>query len=177
VWVLVRIDTSDIGLALGSLEKIWKKAQPHKPFDYRFECDIFQEKYAEEKRWKGIVFFASFFAVMISCLGVIGITTLAISRRIKEVGIRRVLGAPILKICSLLSWEYLVLVGISNLIAWPLGYYFMRKWIEAYAYRTDIEIGVFLLAGFISLAVSLLTIGFLVFKAASADPVQSLRYE
>ena len=110
-------------------------------------------------------------------MGLIGIMTLAISRRIKEVGIRRVLGAPILKICSLLSREYLILVGISNLIAWPLGYYFMRKWIEAYAYRTDIDIGVFLLAGFLSLVISLATIGFLVFKTASADPVESLRYE
>jgi len=87
------------------------------------------------------------------------------------------MGAPILKICGLLSWEYLVLVSISNLIAWPLGYYFMRKWIEAYAYRTDIGIGVFLLAGLLSLAISLITISFLVFKAAAADPVKSLRYE
>jgi len=175
--LLVRIDTSDVSRAISSLEKIWKKAQPNKPFDYRFEDEIFQLKYAEEKRWSGIVFFAAFFAVLISCMGLIGITTLAISRRVKEVGIRRVMGAPILKICGLLSWEYLVLVSISNLIAWPLGYYFMRKWIEAYAYRTDIGIGVFLLAGLLSLAISLITISFLVFKAAAADPVKSLRYE
>jgi putative ABC transport system permease protein len=175
--LLVRIDSSDISRAISGLEKIWKKAQPNKPFDYRFEDAIFQQKYAEEKRWSGIVFFASFFAVLISCMGLVGITTLAISRRVKEVGIRRVLGAPILKICSLLSWEYLVLVSISNLIAWPLGYYFMRKWIEAYAYRTEIDLGIFLLAGFLSLAVALITIGFIVFRAASANPVESLRYE
>ena len=175
--LLVRIDMSDVSRAIGSLEKIWKKAQSNKPFVYSFEDEIFQKKYVEEKRWRGIVFFAAFFSVLISCMGLTGITTLAISRRVKEVGIRRVLGAPILRICGLLTWEYLALVGISNVIAWPLGYYVIRRWLEAYAYRVGIGPGAFLTAGLLSLMISLVTIGFLVFKAASADPIQSLRYE
>ncbi len=175
--LLVRIDTSDINMALASLEKIWKKVQPNKPFDFTFEDDIFQEKYAEEKRWKGIVLYSSFFSILISCMGLIGIMTLVTSRRIKEIGIRRVLGAPAIKICRLLTGKYLFLVAVSNLIAWPLGYYFMSKWLNSYAYRTKIDAGIFLLAGLLTLIISTATIGIQVFKAASANPVDSLRYE
>lgn len=175
--LLVRVDASDLSRAVGSLEGIWKKAQPDKPFVYTFEDTLFQEKYTEEKRWSGIVFFSSFFALLISCMGLVGITTLAIGRRIKEVGIRRVLGAPVLRICSLLTSEFLILVAASNVIACPLGYYFMRRWLEGYAYRVTIGMGVFLLAGFLTLIISVATIGILVYRAASADPVKSLRYE
>lgn len=175
--LLVRIDTSDVNRALASLESIWKKAQPNKPFDFTFEDAIFQEKYAEEKRWRGIVLYSSFFAILISCMGLIGIMTLATNRRIKEIGIRRVLGAPIMKICSLLTGKYMFLVAVSNLIAWPLGYFFMSKWLNSYAYRTNIDAGIFLLAGFLTLIASTATIGVQVFKAASANPVDSLRYE
>jgi putative ABC transport system permease protein len=175
--LLVRVDTSDMSRAVSSLERIWKKAQPDKPFVYTFEDTLFQEKYAEEKRWSGIVFFSSFFALLISCMGLVGITTLAIGRRIKEVGIRRVLGASVLRISSLLTWEFLILVAAGNLIAWPLGYYFMRRWLEGYAYRATIDLSIFLLAGFLTLIISVATIGILVYRAASANPVKSLRYE
>ncbi len=175
--LLVRIDTSDMGRAIGSLENIWKKAQPNKPFDYSFEDDIFLSKYAEERRWNGIVFFSSFFAILISCMGLFGITALAISRRVKEIGIRRILGAPVFNICRFLASEYLILVAASNLIAWPLGYYVMSKWLNGYAYRTHLDAGIFLLTGALTVIISMGTIGFWVFKAASADPVQSLRYE
>ncbi len=175
--LLVRIDTSNIKIALASLESIWKKVQPNKPFDFTFEDDIFQKKYAGEKRWSNITFFSSFFAILISCMGLIGITTLAASRRIKEIGIRRVLGAPIMKICSLLTREYLLLVAVSNLIAWPLGYYFMSKWLDSYAYRTKIDVGIFILAGLLTLIISTATIGVQAVKAATANPVDSLRYE
>ncbi len=175
--LLVRIDTSDISRALASLESIWKKVQPNKPFDYTFEDDIFQKKYTEEQRWGNITFFSSLFAILISCMGLIGITTLSAGRRIKEIGIRRVLGAPITKICGLLTQEYLLLVAVSNLIAWPLGYYFMSKWLNSYAYRTKIDLGIFILAGFLTLIVSTATIGIQSLKAASADPVDSLRFE
>ena len=175
--LLVRIDTSDINRALASLESIWKKAQPNKPFDFTFEDDIFQEKYAEEQRWRGIVLYSSFFSILISCMGLIGIMTLVTSRRVKEIGVRRVLGAPVIKICTLLTGKYLFLVAVSNLIAWPLGYFFMSKWLNSYAYRTKIDAGIFLLAGLLTLIVSTATIGLQVIKAASANPVDSLRYE
>jgi putative ABC transport system permease protein len=175
--LLVRVDASDMGRAIASLEKIWAKVQPDKPFVYTFEDTLFREKYAEEKRWNGIVLSASLFALLISCLGLVGITTLTIGRRIKEVGIRRILGAPVLNICGLLTTEFLILVAASNLIAWPLGYFLMRKWLEGYAYRSPISLASFLLAGFLVLIVSVATIGILVYRSASADPVESLRYE
>jgi putative ABC transport system permease protein len=110
-------------------------------------------------------------------MGLIGIMTLATNRRIKEIGIRRVLGAPVIKICSLLIGKYLFLVAVSNLIAWPLGYYFMSKWLSSYAYRIKIDAGIFFLAGILTLFIAAATIGLQVFKAASVNPVDSLRYE
>jgi putative ABC transport system permease protein len=175
--LLVRIDTSDINSAVAGLGSIWKKVQPNKPFDFAFEDDIFQKKYSEERRWSKITFFSSFFAILISCMGLIGITTLATGRRIKEIGIRKVLGASVTKICSLLAREYLLLVAVSNFIAWPLGYFFMSKWLNGYAYRTEIDAGIFILAGLLTLIVSTATIGTLSFKAASTNPVDSLRFE
>ncbi len=175
--LLVRIDTSNLRQAIASLENIWKKAQPNKPFDYSFEDDIFRSKYAEEKRWNGIVFFSSFFAILISCLGLFGVTVLAISRRVKEIGIRRIMGAPKFKICRFLATEYLILVAIGNFIAWPLGYFVLSSWLNGYAYRTHLDVGIFLLSGALTVAISMVTIGFWVYRAASADPVESLRYE
>ena len=110
-------------------------------------------------------------------MGLIGITLLSIGRRIKEIGIRRILGSPVRKICTLLIRENIILVGISILIAWPMGYLFMSRWLNSYAYRTNMDAGIFLAAGFLTLASSLITIGFQVFRAASADPVQLLRFE
>jgi len=175
--LLVRIDPEDSEQAIASLKEIWKKVQPNKPFDYTFEDSIFRSKYAEEKRWNEIIFYSSLLAILISCMGLIGITLLTIGRKIKEIGIRKVLGASIWRIYSFLIREYMVLVGISNLIAWPAGYYFMNQWLKSYAYRTDIDIGIFFLAGFLTLFLSLGTIGFQVFKAASVNPSELLRDE
>ena len=175
--LLVRIDTDDMGRAVAGLKTIWKKIHPDRPFQYTLEDQIFQGKYAEEKRWNGIAFYSSFFAIGISCMGLIGITMLAIGRRIKEIGVRRILGAPVRKICTLLIKEYIILVGVSNLIAWPLGYFFMSRWLNGYAYRTNMDAGIFLAAGFLNVAISMITIGLQVFKAASIDPVELLRSE
>jgi hypothetical protein len=175
--LLVRVGGSGNGRALAGLEKIWKSARPGLPFVYTFEDDLFREKYADEKRWSRIGLFASVFAVLISCMGLVGIIALTISRRVKEIGIRKVLGAPVHKICRLLTGEYLELVAISNLLAWPMGFYFMHRWLEKYAYRTDIDPRVFLLAGFIALIVSTATAGLWIIRAAAADPVETLRFE
>jgi putative ABC transport system permease protein len=114
---------------------------------------------------------------LITCMGLVGITTIITNRRIKEIGIRRVLGASVVKISRSLCGDFVILAAISNVITWPLGFYFMNLWLKNYPYRTNMDIGIFLLAGLISVMFSLGTIGFLVYKAASSNPVDCLRYE
>ena len=114
---------------------------------------------------------------MIACLGLLGLTIFTVERRIKEIGIRKVLGASISTIVFLISKEFLKWVLIANLIAWPIAYYFMNKWLENFAYRAEMNVWIFFLSAFIALLIALLTVSSQTIKAATANPVKSLRYE
>ena len=175
--MLLRISSKNINQTIVNLKEIWQDIQIDKPFIYSFQDQILAERYEEEKRWNAIVLSSAVFVILITCMGLVGITTLITNRRIKEIGIRRVLGASIAKITNSMCRDYVILIAISNLISWPLGFYFMNLWLKDYAYRTHMDIGIFLLAGLLSVVISLGTIGFLIFKAASSNPVDCLRYE
>jgi putative ABC transport system permease protein len=116
-------------------------------------------------------------AIFIACLGLLGLASFMAEQRTKEIGIRKVLGASVSNIILLLSREYVLLVAISNLLAWPLAYYFMNKWLENYAYHASINAFIFLASALAALGVALLTVSYQAFKAASSDPIDSLRYE
>jgi len=175
--ILVRISSQNIEITLATLKKTWKEIQPDKPFTYNFLDEDLSNHYNEEKRWSSIVLYSSVFAIFITCMGLIGITMITISRKIKEIGIRKVVGASIPQIVRLLINEFYILVIIGNLIAWPVAYYFMNKWLQEYAFRTTIDIGIFLLAGIIAFLVAFLTISFQTVKAAAVNPVECLRNE
>jgi len=175
--ILLRISPENINRTIEDLRRIWKDIQIDKPFIYSFQDQLFENQYKEEKRWNAIVLSSAIFVLLITCMGLVGITTIITNRRIKEIGIRRVLGASIMKISHSLCADFVILAAISNLITWPLGFYFMNLWLKNYAYRTKMDIGIFLLAGLLSVMFSLGTIGFLVYKAASSNPVDCLRYE
>ena len=117
------------------------------------------------------------FAIIISCLGLFGLASYIAERRTKEIGIRKVLGANIFNLTYLLSLEFTKWVLISNLIAWPVAYYFMNKWLQEFAYRTDISLWIFPLSGLLVLLVALLTVSYQAIKAALINPVKSLKYE
>ena len=116
-------------------------------------------------------------AICISCLGLFGLAAYAVQKRTKEIGIRKVMGASNLKIIKLISSEFMILVGISNIIAWPLAYYLISKWLQNFAYHVSLDWWIFIFAGSIAAVIAMITIGFQTTKAASANPVKALKYE
>ncbi len=175
--LLVRITDDDIGDTISKMESIWKEIQPNKPFVYTFLHENLDRFYAEDKKWNSIVLYSSVFSLIITCLGLVGITMVTFNRRIKEIGIKKVLGASVPNIINILSKEFLLLVIISNIIVWPVGYCTMNRWLQRFAFRTDIEMTTFIAAALLSMIVALVTISFQTLRAARANPVDSLRYE
>ncbi len=119
----------------------------------------------------------SLLAIAIACLGLLGLATFAIQQRTKEIGIRKVLGASVLSLSRLLSSEFLKLVLLANLIAWPLAYFVMNRWLRNFAYRTSISLELFLFSGILALVIAMLTVSYQSVRAARANPVNSLRNE
>ena len=117
------------------------------------------------------------FAILIACLGLFGLTSFTVEQKTKEVGIRKVLGASISGICLLLSREFIKWILLANIIAWPIAYYAMSRWLQGFAYRTNMEAWIFALSAGLALLIALLTVSFQSIKAAVADPIDSLRYE
>jgi len=175
--ILVRISPENISGTLSLLEKTWKDIQPNKPFLYSFLDDMMEAMYNEEKRWGAIVGYSSALAVIIACMGIFGLTSIAVNRRTKEIGIRKVLGASIPQIIDILTRELIWLVGIANIISWPLAYFAMKMLLDNYYYRINLGLQYFILAGVLSLLIAVLTTIFLATRAAVANPVESLRYE
>lgn len=159
------------------LGKAWKKIQPDKPFAYYFQDDALASQYNNEKRWSAIVRYASMFSLVLACLGIFGLTALTLSRRKKEIGIRKVLGANIEQIVYLGVREFIALITLANVIAWPAVYVIMRKVLQRYPYRVGIGVEYFVLAGAASIGLAVLTILYLSLKAARANPVESIKYE
>ena len=176
-YLLARISTSNISDTLKRLEANWEEIQPEKPFVYKFLSEVLEDHYKTEKRWEGIVQISSLLAMGIACMGIFGLTSITINQRVKEIGIRKVLGAKFIQLVTLLAKDFVILVGTANFIAWPIAYYAVHKWLQNFAYRIDIEIWIFILCGVLSLLIALLTISYQSIKAATANPVDSLRYE
>jgi putative ABC transport system permease protein len=175
--MLVRVSPQNISGTLSLLGKTWKDIQPNKPFLYSFLDETMEAMYNNEKRWGAIVGYSSALAVIIACMGIFGLTSIAVNRRTKEIGIRKVLGATVPQIIDILIREFIWLVGIANIISWPLAYFAMKMLLDNYYYRIPLGPQYFLLAGAVSFFVAVLTTIFLAVRAAVANPVESLRYE
>jgi len=159
------------------LQNTFKKLVPYYPYSYQFMNDINAKNYETETKWKQIISIASALFIFISCIGLIGLVLLSIEQRTKEIGIRKVLGAAVSRIVLLISREFVILIGIAFVIAIPVGYYFINKWLQDFAYRIHIGWWMFLLAGAIVLFIALLAMSFQAIRAATANPVKSLRTE
>ena len=175
--LMLRIRPDDRVGTVRFLEEKWKEIAPNEAFYYFFIDDLINRQYREENRWLKILGYATLLGVFIACLGAFGLTSLTVARRTKEIGIRKVLGAPTFGIISLLTREYVVLVGIASLIAWPVTYIAAERWLRDFAYRVDPGIGTFLLGGSLTLLVVLLAVSLQVTRAARGNPVDALRYE
>ncbi|MCG3120621.1 MAG: hypothetical protein ALAOOOJD_03402 [bacterium] len=159
------------------MRNTWREAAPGKPFDYYFLDEDFDRQYRAEERWAQIVSYATLFAIVIACVGLFGLSALAVTKRTKEIGIRKVLGASVTGIISLLAGDFLKLVALANLIAWPVAWYAMNQWLQNFAYRIDIGWWIFALAGGLALLIAFATVSTQAIRAGLANPVDSLRYE
>ncbi len=173
----VRIEPNDAASTLAYMEDKWKQIDPESSFQYSFLDETYQKLYRSEERIGQLFTVFSLLAILIASLGLFGLASFMTERRTKEIGIRKVLGATISNIIAMISREFVVLVVISGIIAIPIAYYFMNKWLDNFAYHITISVGVFLLATILALCIALLTVSFQAMKAALANPVKSLRYE
>lgn len=176
-FTFIKILPNDISSSLNLIRSVWKELQPDKPFKYSFLDEDVEKQYLKEKKWNNIVKYSSLFAILISCMGVFGLSLITVQRRTKEIVIRKVHGATIYKILILLSKGPVIWVLIANIIAWPAAFYAMNKWLENFVYKISISPITFILAGIIMLFLVLTTTFYHTIKAARANPVESLRYE
>ena len=175
--ISVRISSGDIPNAVTQIKNKWKAMAPTQPFDYSFMDDDFNKLYTTEQRTGNIFITFAVLAILIACLGLFGLVTYAAEQRIREIGIRKVLGASVSNIAGMLSTDFLKLVIISAAIAFPLAWWAMNKWLQGFAYRVNINWWVFAIAGILALLIALVTVSFQAIKAAVANPVKSLRTE
>jgi len=176
-YIIVRVQPDHVPSTLAFLERTWQKFDPNHPFEYYFLDDRFASLYRAEESLGQISGAFATLAIFVACLGLFGLAAFTAEQRTKEIGIRKVLGASISGIVLLLSKEFTKLVLVSNLIAWPIAYWAMNRWLQDFAYRIHIGVGTFLLAGVLALIIALLTVSFQAIKAALANPVKALRYE
>ncbi len=158
-------------------KEVWKRFAPGFPFEFSFLDQEIRQMYARDAVFEQVFFYAAGFSILIACLGLLGLTSYVAVKRTKEIGIRKVLGASLSQILILLSTEFTTAILLANLIAWPVAYYLMQKWLANFAYRIDLGIGLFVLSALLALAVALITVGWQSLKAATANPVRSLKYE
>ena len=176
-FIYVRISPKNISQTMQLLKATWKDVAANQPFSFSFLDEDIERQYRQDERWGKIVGYASTLAILIAAMGLFGLTTLVVSKRTKEIGIRKVLGATVANVVALLSRDFVKLVLVANVIAWPVAWYAMNKWLQNFAYRIDISWWVFALAGGLALVIALLTVSTQAIKVALANPVESLRYE
>jgi putative ABC transport system permease protein len=175
--ISVRISPDNITHTIDLLRTRWKDIDPERPFHYLFLDESFDSQYRAEERFGTITLYFSLLAIFIGCLGLFGMSSYTVEQRTKEIGVRKVLGATVAGIVLLLSKEFTRWVLVANLIAWPIAYYAMSRWLENFAYRVDINMTAFALAGTAALAIAIATVSYQAIRAALTNPVETLRYE
>ena len=176
-YLIVHAKAADVSSLLKYIQASWHKLNPDEPFEYSFLDEDFQKNYEAENRLSAIVGYFTVIAILISCLGLFGLATFSAEQRTKEIGVRKVLGASVAGIVALLSKDFLKLIGISIVIASPVAWWVMSKWLQDFAYRTNITWAVFVITTAAALCIALLTISFQAIRAAISNPVKSLRTE
>ena len=176
-YLSLRIASQGIGTSMDDLQGKWQALAPHRPLDYFFLDEQFDQQYRSDRQFGRVFGIAAIIAITLASLGLLALAAFTIERRTKEVGVRKVLGATIQDIVSLLLSDFLKLVGIAFLAATPVAYFAMHRWLEGFPYRIKLGPGVFVFAGVLAFITALLTVGYQAVRAGSADPVKSLRQE
>ncbi len=172
-----RIRAENIPAAIAHAEAVWKKYSTKYPFEYSFLDEEFNRMYKTEEKLSAIFGYFTGLAIFIACLGLLGLASFTAERRTKEIGIRKVLGASLGQLLFLLSRDFMKPVLLANVLAWPVVWYAMQQWLQGFAYRTDMGGNIFVLTALSSLTLALLTVSIKTIKAATANPVEALRYE
>jgi len=173
----IRLRADQLSSTIPFIEQAWKKAFPGNPFGYFFLDEYFNRQYNNEKKVGQLFLIFSVLAIIISCLGLLGLSAYTASQRTREIGVRKVLGASVLNIATLLSKDFLMLVAVAIVIASPLAWLVMNNWLQSFAYREPAHWWIFALSGMVAVLIALITVSFQAIKAALANPVKSLRSE
>ncbi len=173
----VKINGKNIKQIIAKVKNKWDEIYPDQPFEYNFLDDVFNSQYKSDRQFGEVFGLFSFLAIVISCLGLFGLASFTNLQRTKEIGIRKVVGASMYNILFMLIKDFTKWVLVANLIAWPVAYFLMNKWLEDFAYKINISLWVFVFSGGVALLIALITVSFQAIKSAAANPVESLRYE
>lgn len=176
-YMMLRLSKGDVPAQVAAVEKIFTRLNPGYPMDYHFLDETFDSMYRSETMLRKLAQVFAMVAVLISCLGLFGLSVFTAEQRKKEIGIRKILGASVMNVTSLLSKEFLTLVLIGILLATPISWYMMNNWLSGFAYHTDLSAWIFIIAGILAIVIALATVSFQSVKAALANPVNSLKAE
>ncbi|MCK5077057.1 MAG: hypothetical protein KAR38_11810, partial [Calditrichia bacterium] len=176
-YLFIKTNNSDYSALINQLESFWEKHCSQFPFEYHFVNESFENMYQPIDRMNKIFSFFSALAVFISCMGLFGLSAFMVEQRTKEIGIRKTMGASVSGIVLLLSKEFVKWIIWANILAWPIAYFAMNKWLQNFAYKIEIGIWIFIISALLAMMIAVLTISFQSIKAAIANPVESLRYE
>ncbi len=176
-FIFIRYNPKQLATLLPFIQRTWKEIIPDKELDLKFWNDQLNNRYQAEEQWSRIIGYASVIAIIISSLGLFGLTLMAVNIRKKEIGIRKINGAKISEVMAMLNKDFVKWVVISFLIATPIAWYAMHKWLENFAYKTELSWWIFALAGLLALGIALLTVSWQSWRAATRNPVEALRYE
>jgi len=175
--IFLKLTGSEIQKSIGFIEKTWTEFNPGIPFEYHFLDDSYESLYKSDRRIGQMINTFSLLAVFIACLGVFGQSTIASESRIKEIGIRKINGSKVTEVMFMLNKDFVIMVNIAFIIATPIGWYAMHKWLQTFAYKTELNWWIFALSGLLALGIVLLTVSWQSWRAATRNPVEALRYE
>ena len=175
--LLVKTSGNNTAATIAAIQAKWRNFYPNTPFEFHFLDQEFDEMYKNDQRTGGILTAFTGVTVFISCLGLFGLAVFSTRQRVKEIGIRKVLGAGVMNIVGLISFDFLKLVILAIIISSPLAWYVMQQWLQDFAFRTHIEWWVFALAGGMAALIAFLTVSYQSVKAALSNPINSLRSE
>lgn len=175
--LIIRAKTADMGNLISDVEKLWNNFNTKETFGYTLLDDSYRQTYVSERKMGTVLNIFALLTILVACLGLFGLVTFTAEQRFKEIGIRKVLGSSIPEIMGMLSKDFLKLISVSFLIAFPMGYYLMNKWLQGFAYRTELQWWLFVLAALITILIAFATIGWKSYRAATMNPVKALRDE
>ena len=172
--VMAKLEGKDIPATIRAIEGVYRRHVKMAPFEYEFEDETNLKRYESEARWKQMITLAAVLSIFVSCIGLFGLATFNAESRLKEIGIRKVLGASVASITTLLSADFMKLVLVAILIAWPVAYYGADMWLHEFPYRVELASGYFIAAAVLAIAIALLTVGLQSVKSALLNPVDTL---